>query len=326
MIKKSSYLITHNNNGLFCKHGNFWIDPNIPVKKSIVTHAHFDHLSFGCDEYICSSETEFILKKRLGNNLNITSYDYGEIFKINGLNISLHPSGHILGSSQVKINSEGEIWLITGDFKRQKDPTCHSYEEIKADYLICESTFALPIFNWDPTLKIISEISNWVLNSEDKTSILFCYSLGKAQRILSEIDNKVFKNIYTQKNISEMNEVYREVGINIPRTKSLDKDTNIDELENSLIIAPPSFNNKNFLKRFRKYQTGFASGWMAIRAFKKRSGYDKGFCISDHADWNGLVSTIKSSGAKEILLNHGDGENLAKYLSDTERISIKSLK
>jgi len=326
LINSQQNLITQRINGLYCESANTWIDPYKPVEKAIITHAHSDHFTNGCREYICSIETGFLLRKRFGNNLNLKTIDYDKEFIINGINFSLHPSGHILGSSQIKIKAGSEIWLITSDLKRQKDKTCKSYEKLKTDFLICESTFGLPIFNWESTNKVIDSITKWVTQSEDYTSILFCYSLGKAQRLLSELNNQNFKNIYVHKSIEKMNGIYKSLGIELAETKVYDMNLEINNPKNSLLLLPPSLNNKNFLKKFKMVQTGFASGWMSIRALKKRSGFDKGFIISDHADWNGLIKTIKESKAKRVFLNHGDGESLANFLRDKEDLNIKQLK
>ena len=325
MINSKQNLITQNISGLYCEPANTWIDPHKPVEKAIITHAHSDHFTIGCREYICSIETGLLLRKRFGNNINIKTFDYSKNFLINGINFSLHPSGHILGSSQIRIVAGSEIWLITSDLKRQKDKTCKSYEKLKTDFLICESTFGLPIFNWESTNKIIDDITKWVIQSEDTTSILFCYSLGKAQRLLSELNSSKFKNIYIHKSINKINIAYKRLGIELVEAKIFDNDLDINNLKNSLLLLPPSLNNKNFLKKFKRVQTSFASGWMSIRALKKRSGFDKGFPFSDHADWNGLIKTIIESEAKKVFLNHGDGESLAKFLLDKEDLNIKKL-
>ena len=325
MINSDQNLVVQKTKGLYCEPANIWIDPYKPVEKAIITHAHSDHFTTGCREYICSNETGLLLSKRFGNNINLKTIDYDKNFLINGINFSLHPSGHILGSSQIKIMAGSEIWLITGDLKRQKDKTCKSYEKLKTDVLICESTFGLPIFNWDSTNKIIDDITKWVTQSEDSTSILFCYSLGKAQRLLSELDKQNFKNIYVHKSINKMNIIYEKLGIELVETMIFDNDLEINNLKDSLLLLPPSLNNKNYLKKFKRLQTGFASGWMSIRALKKRSGFDKGFTISDHADWNGLIKTIKESEAKRVFLNHGEGESLANFLRDKEGLNIKKL-
>ena len=325
MITFRQNLISQKSQGLYCESANIWIDPYKPVEKAIITHAHSDHFTNGCREYICSIETGLLLKKRFGNNINLKTVEYDKKFLINGINFSLHPSGHILGSSQIKIMTDSETWLITSDFKRQKDKTCKSYERLKTDFLICESTFGLPIFNWESTNKIIDKITKWVNQSEDSTSILFCYSLGKAQRLLSELNSQNFKNIYVHKSINNINTIYKNLGIELEEAKIFDNNLEINNLKDCLLLLPPSLNNQNFLKKFKRFQTGFASGWMSIRALKKRSGFDKGFTISDHADWNGLIKTIKESEAKRVFLNHGDGESLANFLRDKEGLDIQQL-
>ena len=198
MRTKQEYLIRYKDGNLYCELADIWIDPSKPVKKALITHAHFDHFTFGCEEYISTKETAILLKERVGDNIKIKTFEYGEEFKINGIKISFHPSGHILGSSQIRFIFAEEKWLISGDFKLQKDETCKQYEIVKTDYLISECTFGLPIFKWDQTKNVAINISKWITNSPDKTSLLFCYSLGKAQRLINEISKTNFEgNIYT---------------------------------------------------------------------------------------------------------------------------------
>ena len=323
MIQDSTDLIKYSDQGLYCELADTWIDPHKPVNRALITHAHMDHFTFGCNEYISTYETSVIIKERIGSEINIKTYDYGKEFKINGINISFHPSGHILGSSQIKFNFGGEIWLITGDFKRQKDETCQEFEKVKTDYLISESTFGLPIFKWEEPQKTAFDISKWVNLSPDKTSILFCYSLGKAQRLLNEINKTNFKNkIYTHTSINKMNNCYKKLGIDIFETNKFDKTQNIDAYKGSLILLPPALNKGSFLKKFKEIQTGFASGWMSIRALRKRSGYDKGFAFSDHADWEGILKTLKETEAKNVFFHHGDSEALIRYLNEKNSINV----
>ncbi len=323
-MKIEKELLNFKNRSLYCSSGDFWIDPIKPVKRALISHAHFDHMSFGCEEYISSYETSIILKERLGKDINIRAYDYGEHFKINGILISFHPSGHILGSSQIRLEAGGLTWLITSDFKRQKDLTCSSFCQIKANILVCESTFALPIFKWEETNLIANDIYNWVKESPEKTSILYCYSLGKAQRLLNVLKDKKIKRIFTHKSISRINNCYKKLGKDLIDTISFDKNNIPKNTLGSLVLIPPGLKNKNFINSMKSPQTGFASGWMIIRALKKRSGYDKGFVISDHADWQGLITTIQESQADKIYLNHGNGENLARYLRNKNNLDISS--
>ena len=323
MRTKQEYLIRYKDGNLYCELADIWIDPSKPVKKALITHAHFDHFTFGCEEYISTKETAILLKERVGDNIKIKTFEYGEEFKINGIKISFHPSGHILGSSQIKFIFAEEKWLISGDFKLQKDETCKQYEIVKTDYLISESTFGLPIFKWDEPKKTASDITKWVNSSQEKTSILFCYSLGKAQRILNEISKTNFiNNIYTHSSIYRMNNCYKKLGIDIIETKKLEQTKNNSDLKGSLILLPPALNKSSYLKNFKDSQTGFASGWMSIRALRKRSGYDKGFSISDHADWIAILKTIKESKAKNVFFHHGDSEALNKYLKEKNSINV----
>ena len=323
MLTDNSELITYKDGSLYCLVADIWIDPNKAVNKAIITHAHFDHFAIGCAEYFCTFETATLLQKRVGKELNIKIFDYGEEFKINGIAISFHPSGHILGSSQIKFQIAAEKWLITGDFKRQKDDTCESYEVIKTDYLISESTFGLPIFKWDEPIKIAKDIIKWTNRSQDKTSILFCYSLGKAQRLLNEISKTDFNDkIYVHNSIKKINDCYQKLGIDIKDTQIFEKSKMAKELKGKLILLPPSLNKSSILKNFQSVQTGFASGWMSIRALRKRAGYDKGFVISDHADWEDILNTIEESETKNVFFNHGNSEALKKYLKEKNLFNI----
>ncbi len=323
MRTKEKDLIKYKDGNLYCELADVWIDPRNPVSRALITHAHFDHFTFGCEEYISTYETAILLKERVGDNINIKTFDYGEDFKINGINISFHPSGHILGSSQIRFIFAEEKWLISGDFKIQKDKTCRQYEIVKTDYLISECTFGLPIFKWDETSKIASKISNWITNSPEKTSLLFCYSLGKAQRLLNEISQTNFKgNIYCHGSIQKINNCYKKLGIDINETIKIENKKEIGELKGNLILLPPSLSKGSYLKNFRNIQTAFASGWMSIRALRKRSGYDKGFAISDHADWDGILEVVKKSEAKNVFFHHGDNESISKYLIEKGFINV----
>ena len=323
MRNKKNDLIKYKDGSLYCELADIWIDPRKPVKRALISHAHFDHFTFGCEEYLSTYETAILLKERVGKDINIKSFDYSEEFKINGINISFHPSGHILGSCQIRFIFAEEKWLISGDFKLQKDGTCKQYEIVKTDYLISECTFGLPIFKWNETKKEAINISKWVTHTPEKTSLLFCYSLGKAQRLLNEISQTNFKgNIYSHGTIYKMNNCYKRLGIDIKDTIKIDNIKKINKLKGSLVLLPPAVSKSSYIKNFNNIQTAFASGWMSIRALRKRSGYDKGFAISDHADWDGILELVKNSEAKKVFFHHGDSEALSKYLSEEKSISV----
>ena len=323
MKYKVENLIKYRDGSLYCELADTWIDPKKPVKNAIITHAHFDHFSFGCEKYISTVETAEIIKERVKKEINIQTYDYGEEFKLNGIKVCFFPSGHILGASQIRIVFAEEKWLITGDFKLQQDATCMNFEVVKTDYLISECTFGLPIFKWEETQKIAADISKWVNNSQDKTSLLFCYSLGKAQRLISELSKTDYKNdIYSHKSILKINSCYKRLGKEIISTKAIENIKNPNELKGSIVLLPPSLNKANYIKNFKNVQTAFASGWMSIRALKKRSGYDKGFAISDHTDWDGLLYVVKESEAKNVFFHHGESEAINKYLIEKKSINV----
>ncbi len=318
-------LISMTDKGLYCSIGKFYIDPYRGVETALITHAHADHAKPGSENYITNTLGIPILKKRLGSMINIQGLDYGELKEINDVKISLHPAGHILGSSQVRLEFENEVVVITGDYKRNFDPTCRGFESLQCDTLITESTFAHPIYNWPSFGSVIKDINDWWNYNRKKkvTSVLFAYSLGKTQRILAGL-SKFTDNLVLLHGASvELTQIYREAGVRMVPTAPVSQFKTSSEYEQSLIIAPPSAFRSPWLKKFKEYRTGFCSGWMLVRGNRRRNGYDRGFVISDHADWTGLIKTIKESNAKNILVTHGRSDVLIRYLRD---IDLKATK
>ncbi len=310
-------LLNLTNSGLFCEAGNFFIDPWKPVDKAVITHAHSDHARFGSKKYLCSNECETLLRLRLGENISVQNLKYGEAIFINNVKVSLHPAGHILGSSQIRLEYKNNVWVITGDYKLAEDKTCRSFEQLKCNTFITESTFGLPIYKWENQKNIISEINNWweKNSSAGLASILFCYALGKAQRLISLVDNSIGP-ILTHGSVENINKVYRRSGVNLPDTKYVGDIVDKNILNKSLIIAPPSAYNNGWLKKFGKYETAFASGWMLVRGRRRRANYDRGFVLSDHADWTELLTTIINTHAENIWVTHGYAAVVAKYFSE----------
>ena len=303
-------LVSMTPKGLHCKRGGFYIDPHRSVEVAVVTHAHSDHARRGSREYICEESGADLLRVRLGKNISIRTYKYGEIFYLNGVKVSLHSAGHILGSSQVRMESEGEIWVASGDYKRDKDPSCEPFETVPCDVFITEATFGTPKFVWQKNLNHGELIHRWWFENEKMglNSILFGYSLGKAQRILAELFPFAHKPILIHSSIHELTECYREQNRNLAKTQVLmDKIKELifdQKLKGELILAPPSIMTEKWIHHLGNYQTAFASGWMQGSG---RRGYDKGFVMSDHADWNDLIQTIKESRAKKVYVQHRDG-------------------
>ncbi|MAJ27776.1 DNA ligase-associated DEXH box helicase [bacterium TMED181] len=310
------------NQGLYCPAADAWIDPPCPVKHAIITHAHADHARPGCGEYWACDQSETILRQRLGRDIKIHSINYGEEFRLGQAKLSLHSAGHVLGSAQVRIEVGDEVWLVTGDYKRCHDPSCEPFESVKCDVLITESTFGLPIYRWKSGKQVAREIYEWWRTETEHPSLLFCYAFGKAQRVLAELKSLgIMEEVLLHGAVETITGHYREAGVDMVPTRPISELERKDPLKGRLIIAPPSAYKSPWMKRFKEPQTAFASGWMAVRGARRRRGYERGFVLSDHADWTGLIMTIKQSEAKTIYITHGQEDVLARYLTEVEGLN-----
>jgi len=312
--------------GLYCGSGNFYIDPWQPVKRAVITHAHADHARGGCHSYLCSQDCKPLLQSRLGHDSSIETVEYGNVLTINSVKLSLHPAGHILGSAQVKIDEGGFVCVVSGDYKTHVDPTCLPLEPLRCHMFISECTFGLPIFRWPSPEQIIQEINSWWRSNreQERTSILFAYALGKAQRILAGLDPSIGP-ILTHGAVENINRCYRDLGITLPSTRYIGTLEARELPEGALVIAPPSADNPVWMRRFPDRSRAFASGWMRIRGNRRRRSVDRGFILSDHSDWDGLVQTIAASDAQKILGTHGYATEMVRWLRergyDAESIS-----
>lgn len=304
----------------------FHIDAWAPTPLNLVTHAHADHARIGSEEYWCAEPCEPLLRSRLGEEIKIRSFPYGKKTKIGPAWVSFHPAGHILGSAQIRVEQGSEVWVFTGDYKRDPDPTCVPFEVVPCDTLITEATFGLPIYSWEPTSEVAHEIHRWWqwCKEEDTTALLFCYSLGKAQRILAELARFTDEDVFLHGAVIELTELYRAQGIRMLPTKAVSEHEGA--WAGKLVIAPPSAHRSPWMKRFRSVSTAFASGWMAVRGIRRRRGYERGFVVSDHADWKGLIATVEETGASRVLVTHGSSETLAHYLSEIKKIKAEPLR
>ncbi len=315
-------VLLYHNQGLYCPAADAWIDPPYPVKRAIITHAHADHARPGCGEYWACDQSETILRQRLGRDIKIHSINYGEEFRLGQAKLSLHSAGHVLGSAQVRIEVGDEVWLVTGDYKRCHDPSCEPFESVKCDVLITESTFGLPIYRWKSGKQVAREIYEWWRTETEHPSLLFCYAFGKAQRVLAELKSLgIMEEVLLHGAVETITGHYREAGVDMVPTRPVSELERKDPLKGRLIIAPPSAYKSPWMKRFKEPQTAFASGWMAVRGARRRRGYDRGFVLSDHADWTGLIMTIKQSKAKTIYITHGQEDILARYLTEVEGLN-----
>jgi len=308
-------LIVARPEGLYCPPGDFYIDPWRPVARAVITHGHGDHARYGMGGYLCHADSVPILRKRLGE-IDVQGVAYGEAVERDGVRVSLHPAGHILGSAQIRIEHGGEVWVASGDYKIEPDGTCAPFEPIRCHGFVSESTFGLPVYRWRPQAEIAQEINRWWrANAEaGQASVVFAYSLGKAQRVLALVDPGIGP-LVVHGAVEPMNEIYRERGVALPLTVSPIGMAKAD-LARSLAIAPPSAAGSPWMRRFPDYADAFASGWMQVRGNRRRRGVDRGFVLSDHADWAGLNAAIDATGASKVLVTHGSTETLARFLRE----------
>lgn len=304
--------------GLFCPAGDFYIDPWRAVETVVITHAHSDHARSGSEHYYCAESGLSLLHKRLGKDWDYRPQPYGERFQLRDAMVSLHPAGHILGSSQVRIEVDGQVWVVSGDYKRDPDPTCAPFEVVPCDTFITEATFGLPIYKWVHTQETALAIYHWwqACRAKGYTALLFCYALGKAQRILAELAKLTNEPVYLHGAVDGLTTLYRDAGVPMVPTIPVSETGKTDALAGELVLAPPSAFRSVWMKRFKNLESGFASGWMRVRAGRRHRGYDRGFVLSDHADWPQLVQTIRQTGASRILVTHGRTDVLVRYLND----------
>lgn len=309
-------LIDFTDKGLYCSAGDFYIDPWKPVNKAIITHAHSDHARGGSQHYLCHRYTEPILKLRLGEN-KYQSVEWGETILMNGVHISLHPAGHIIGSSQVRIEYNGEVWVFSGDFKTENDGISKAFEPIKCNVFITESTFGLPIYKWKKQAVIYDDIRNWVQANQhaDKASVLIAYSLGKAQRVIEAV-SAVTEDIYAHGAVYNMQQTLIAVGHPLHAVKRVDAETPKSAYRKAVIIAPSGAEGSSWIKRFTPFSLAICSGWMQVRGNARRKNADRGFVMSDHADWNGLLDAVKETGAEKVFVTHGFQSAFSKYLDE----------
>lgn len=320
----SDELLQVTEHGLYCERGDFHIDPWKPVDRAIITHAHADHARPGSTQYLVSIEGETVSRDRLGARARIDTLAYGEAITMNDVRVSMHPAGHVIGSSQIRVEGPGvhgrnDVWVVTGDFKRDTDPTCTPFEPVPCDVFITESTFGLPIYRWDDPNAVFAQINEWwrINANQGVTSILFSYALGKSQRIMAGVDPTIGP-ILTHGAVSRLNRAYEAAGVRLPDWTHAAPDVIAEQRERALVIAPPSAGGSTWMRRFRPSSDAFASGWMRLRGTRRRRAVDRGFVLSDHADWPALLRTIRETGASRIGVTHGYTAPMVRWLTERE--------
>lgn len=309
-------LIDFTDKGLYCAAGDFYIDPWRPVDRAVITHAHSDHARAGCNHYLCHHLSLPILQLRLGPYA-YQSVDWNEPVWINGVRISLHPSGHVIGAAQIRVEYKGEVWVVSGDYKTENDGISGAFEPVPCHTFITESTFGLPVYRWQSQEVIFEQMRAWIGNNQqqDRASMLIAYSLGKAQRILQAIA-PICDKIYVHGAIWNTHQVLLNNGIQLPVVQRITNETNKADLKGAVIIAPPGAEDSPWTKRLPSFRTATCSGWMQVRGQARRSSSDMGFALSDHADWNGLLSAVKATGASKVFVTHGFQSVFSRYLNE----------
>jgi len=304
--------------GLYCPDGDFYIDPWAPVPRALITHAHGDHARFGSAAYLCSEPCLPLLRRRFGTEAEIESIGYGQPLTLGATRVSFHPAGHILGSAQIRIEGAGGVWVVSGDYKVAADPTCAPFEPVACDTFVTESTFALPIYRWDPVDVVIAEmLSWWNLNrGRGLTSVLFCYTIGKAQRVLAELARVTDRPVLIHGMMRPMIDVYRAAGITMLPIETLIDRPRGTSLAGELVLAPLSARGTPWMRRLGDLSDALTSGLMRVRGVRRQRAYDRGFVLSDHADWPALLDTITATGAARVIATHGHAEPLARFLRE----------
>jgi putative mRNA 3-end processing factor len=314
-------LVTLTDDGMYCPTGGFHIDPWNPVPRAVVTHAHADHARWGCGSYLAAEPGRVLLRTRLGESADIRTVPYGKAVDHNGVRASFHPAGHVLGSAQVRLEHRGEVWVVTGDYKLAPDPTCQPFEPVRCHTLVTESTFGLPVYRWDPPAELFAAINDWWRANREagKTSLVFAYALGKAQRVMAGIDASIGP-IFTHGAVEKVTRAYRESGVSLPPTTPVAEVAvargKAKPWAGGLVIGPPSAAGSTWVRRFEPASEAVASGWMRVRGTRRRKAVDRGFALSDHADWPGLLTAVRESGAARVLATHGFAPVLARYLRE----------
>ncbi len=302
--------------GLYCEPGDFYIDPWGKVDTAILTHGHGDHARTGMKNYIAVHESEHILRKRLGA-VDLKTYAYGEVFHLGEVTVSLHSAGHILGSAQVRIEYQNEVWVFTGDFKRDLDLTCEPFEVIPCDVFISEATFSLPVYRWPDFRSEMKEVYEWWMKNREEgfNSVLCCYALGKAQRIIAGLRELTDEPIWVHGTVDELNQSYAKTGMTWENVLKVPLEGK-EKIHGGLILCPPSALGSTWHKRLTPKKVAFASGWMRIRGNRRRKGYERGFVISDHADWPSLIRTVKETGCRKVYFTHGHTDAIVRFLNE----------
>ncbi len=311
----STGLLEFTPGGIYCPIADVYIDPWRGAERAVITHAHADHARRGSQHYLCTPVTRALMHARYGQDLNIEALDHGHSQTINGVRFSLHPAGHIPGSAQVRVEYKGEVWVASGDHKRQLDGISIPFEPVPCDTFITECTFGLPVFRWQEPSVVFTEIDTWWRSNAEQgiCSIISAYSLGKAQRVLAGVDTSIGP-VLVHGAVANMNSTLEATGLKLPPWEAITKDTPKELFRKALVITPGSAIGTAWTNKMKPYSTAMASGWTQLRGWRRRGNFDKGFVLSDHADWDDLLLGIKETGAQRVIATHGYTDIFSQYL------------
>lgn len=315
MVLKPQSLLCPRPEGLYCAPGDFFIDPVRPVARAVITHGHADHARAGHGVVLATQATLDIMRVRYGEGFAGTSraLAYGETVERDGVSVSLAPAGHILGSAQAVVRWKGITIVVSGDYKRRRDPTCAAFAPVPCDVFVTEATFGLPVFRHPPDSEEIGKLLKSVAQFPERTHLVGAYALGKAQRLIRLLREAGFdRTIYVHGALDELNALYVRHGVDLgalaPATS-----TRRQDFVGAVVIAPPSAIADRWSRRFADPLSAFASGWMRVRARARQRGVELPLIISDHADWDELTATATELRPAELWITHGREEALARW-------------
>lgn len=310
-------VLTFTDKGIYCPAGDFYIDPWRPVDRALITHGHADHARGGMGSYLATHAALPVMRHRLGE-ISAEGIAFDEPRRIGTADVSFHPAGHVPGSAQIRVAVGGEVWVVSGDYKVVDDGFSEPFAPVKCHHFITESTFGLPVFRWTAQRAVAAEINAWwaACAAAGKTAFLGAYALGKAQRLLSMLDPAIGP-ILTHGAVEATNIVLRDQGLSLPETTHATAEVDPKDYPGAIVLSPPSALGSKWARRFGPQESAFASGWMALRGVRRRRAGDRGFVISDHADWQGLLTAIKETGAENIYVTHGYTDIFTRYLNDS---------
>jgi putative mRNA 3-end processing factor len=302
--------------GIYCPAADVHIDPWRPVARALITHGHADHARGGHGAYLATEGAAPVMRHRLGD-IRLETVGYGERRRIGGATFSFHPAGHVPGSAQIRVEVGGEVWVVSGDYKTVDDGLSAPFEPVRCHTFISESTFGLPIYSWTPQDELASELNAWWSETaaSGRRAVLGVYALGKAQRILRLLDPSIGP-ILTHGAVEATTEVLRGQGIALPATVRITPGMDLKAYPGAMVLAPPSALGSPWMRRLGPVSTGFASGWMRLRGVRRRRAADRGFVVSDHADWDGLNAAIRATGASRVFVTHGYTSQFSRWLSE----------